>query len=74
MKLFFFLLGYSFSINRDWPDVIAQVASQFEIDTYGDIGLSNGGPYVMACLTSPHTISKITAAAMIVGVSDFRAR
>lgn len=64
----------NFSIRNDWPRIVSQVADHIlgPSATYGVIGVSNGGPYMMACLTaSDETIRRrVTAAASVVGVSD----
>ncbi|KAI2506752.1 Alpha beta hydrolase [Fragilaria crotonensis] len=60
---------YRFSIQKDWPRILDSVASQLEIqDQYGVVGVSNGGPYVMASLLDKK--SRVKAAAMVVGVSN----
>jgi pimeloyl-ACP methyl ester carboxylesterase len=73
-------LDPNFSIRKDWPRIVSQVADHLLVKssssslppTYGIMGYSNGGPYVMACLTaSDETIRRrVSAAACIVGVSD----
>lgn len=67
---------YRFSIRQDWPQIVHGVAQHFQIEEdtkFGVFGMSNGGPYVMACLTHPLTQNRIAAASMIVGVSDVKA-
>jgi pimeloyl-ACP methyl ester carboxylesterase len=60
---------YNFSIRRDWPRIVDSVATQLNIkEQYGVIGVSNGGPYVMASLL--YSESRVKAAAMVVGVSN----
>jgi pimeloyl-ACP methyl ester carboxylesterase len=60
---------YYFSLRRDWPRIVDSVATQLDIkEKYGVIGVSNGGPYVMASLL--HSESRVKAAAMVVGVSN----
>lgn len=60
---------YRFSIKSDWPRIVESVATQLDVTTkYGVIGVSNGGPYVMASLLHPS--SRVKAAAMVVGVSN----
>lgn len=60
---------YRFSIQKDWPRILDSVASQLKIQgKYGVIGVSNGGPYVMASLLDEK--SRVKAAAMVVGVSN----
>jgi pimeloyl-ACP methyl ester carboxylesterase len=48
----------------DWPDDVAQLANALKIDKFAAIGVSGGGPYLLACaykmperLTSATTIS-----------------
>ncbi|CAB9498658.1 alpha/beta hydrolase fold [Seminavis robusta] len=65
--------NYWFRLRRDWPVIVDQVATQLGVaDTrrYGVMGVSNGGPYVMATLTHPILKHRVKAAANIVGVSD----
>ena len=62
-----------FRLRRDWPRIVAAVADALEVNDYGVFGISNGGPYVMATLTSPQFRARVRAAGMIVGVSDVRA-
>lgn len=63
--------SYRFQIRRDWPVVVHQVAQQLNVpNTYGVMGMSNGGPYVMSTLTHPIFAKRVKAACMIVGVSD----
>jgi len=46
-------IGHSDYVNGrrllDWPRDIDEVAEQLEIDTFGVIGVSGGGPYALAC-------------------------
>lgn len=65
--------NYWFQVRRDWPLVVQQVASHYNIHRYGVAGVSNGGPYVMACLTHPATKDKVGCGVMIVAVSDVMA-
>jgi pimeloyl-ACP methyl ester carboxylesterase len=67
-------VSYSFQIRRDWPEMVRQVQEAFGIQRYSVMGVSNGGPYVMATLTHEATKEHIDSAAMIVGVSNVRAR
>ena len=67
-------LAYRFRLQRDWPEMVHQVRDYFGIEEYHVMGVSNGGPYVMACLTHETTAPEIRGAAMIVGVSNVRAR
>lgn len=67
-------LSYNFQIRRDWPEMVQQVQQNLGIQKYSIMGVSNGGPYVMATLTHEMTKTSITSAAMIVGVSNVNAR
>jgi pimeloyl-ACP methyl ester carboxylesterase len=62
--------AYRFQIRRDWPWIVSLVADQLQISEYGVIGVSNGGPYVMASLTHPEFCSRVKVGIMVVGVSD----
>lgn len=63
--------AYRFQIRRDWPCIVDQVAQQLHMNgRYGVMGMSNGGPYVMASLTHPEVAHRVKAGCMIVGVSD----
>lgn len=46
-------IGYSDYVNGrrllDWPKDVNEAAEQLEIDTFGVIGVSGGGPYALAC-------------------------
>lgn len=66
------LPGYQYSLTRDWPVIVRYILDHYELSNSktGIFGVSNGGPYVMACLTHPITSPYIHAAANIVGVSD----
>ena len=64
-------LNYRFNLRRDWPEVVSMVADQLKIEQkYGVVGMSNGGPYVMSCLTHPVLKNRVKAGSMVVGVSD----
>lgn len=65
-------LSYFFSVRRDWPSIVSAVADQLKIQQYGVFGISNGGPYVMACLTHPEPAirNRVKAGCMVVGTSD----
>jgi pimeloyl-ACP methyl ester carboxylesterase len=67
-------MSYFFQIRRDWPEMVRQVQEAFDIRRFSVMGVSNGGPYVMATLTHEATKEHIDSAAMIVGVSNVRAR
>lgn len=63
--------SYWFSITRDWQLMVHQVAEHWGISEYAIMGVSNGGPYVMACLQSNQSC---VAGVMIVAVSNVRVR
>ena len=64
-------VSYWHSIRRDWPRVVASVADLLTIPgSYTVMGMSNGGPYVMACLTHPDLKHRVKAGCMVVGTSD----
>jgi len=65
-------MAWDFSIRKDWPCVIAKVADSLGVREYGVFGVSNGGPYVMACLAHHDDAirTRCRAAANVVGVSD----
>ena len=64
-------VAYRFSLRRDWPQIISMVADELKIEQkYAVIGMSNGGPYVMSCLTHPELKHRVKAGSMVVGVSD----
>jgi pimeloyl-ACP methyl ester carboxylesterase len=67
-------LSLSFQIRRDWPEMVRQVQETLGIRNYSVMGVSNGGPYVMATLTHEATKEHIDSAAIIVGVSNVCAR
>jgi pimeloyl-ACP methyl ester carboxylesterase len=63
----------AFEIRRDYPTVVARVTQLLGIRRYGMVGISNGGPWLMAALCARETEtarSGVVAAAMVVGVSD----
>lgn len=50
----------------DWPDDVVELADRLGIDRFGVVGLSGGGPYVLACA---HRIpQRLTACGVIAGV------
>jgi pimeloyl-ACP methyl ester carboxylesterase len=63
-------VSYFHSIRADWPRVVATVADQLGIDRYAVLGMSNGGPHVMACLTHPDAKHRVRAGCLVVGTSD----
>lgn len=68
-------LSTSFQIRRDWPAMVAGVADALGVESYGVFGVSNGGPYVMSCLTAEddEIRKRVRAGCMIVGQSDVSA-
>lgn len=60
-----------FSVQRDWPLIVNLIADEFKLTKYGVFGISNGGPYVIACLVAADT--RLKAAAFVVGASDVSA-
>lgn len=53
----------------DWPDDVAELANTLKIDKFAIVGVSGGGPYVLACAFKiPHCL---TAAALISSVAPF---
>lgn len=49
---------------RDWADDIRELADDLGLDRFGVIGLSGGGPYVLACA---HQLPDRVAAAVVLG-------
>lgn len=68
-------LNPRFRIRRDYPRLVARVCDQLGVDSFAVLGISNGGPHVMALLTARDeaTRRRVLAAAMVVGVSDVSA-
>jgi pimeloyl-ACP methyl ester carboxylesterase len=50
----------------DWPDDVAQLANLLKIDQFASIGLSGGGPYLLACAYKMP--ERITSATVISGM------
>ncbi len=50
----------------DWPDDVAQLADSFKIDQFAAIGVSGGGPYLLACAYKMP--ERITSATVISGM------
>jgi len=50
----------------DWPDDIRQLADQLGIDRFAAVGLSGGGPYVLACACAMP--DRVVAGAILGGV------
>jgi pimeloyl-ACP methyl ester carboxylesterase len=51
----------------DWPDDVAQLADALKIDQFAAVGLSGGGPYLLACAYKMP--ERITSATVISGMS-----
>ena len=56
----------------DWADDVAQVADVVGADRFGVVGLSGGGPYVLACAAK--LPERVVAAAVLGGVAPTRGR
>src|SRR5215471_20729905 len=55
----------------DWPDDVAQLADSLQIDQFAAIGLSGGGPYLLACAYSiPERINSATVVSGMGPVDD----
>lgn len=53
----------------DWSDDVAELANTLKIDRFAVVGVSGGGPYVLACAFKiPH---RLTTAALISSVAPF---
>jgi pimeloyl-ACP methyl ester carboxylesterase len=50
----------------DWPDDVAQLADALNIDHFGAIGLSGGGPYLLSCAYK--IPERLTSATVISGM------
>lgn len=50
----------------DWPDDVAQLADELKIDQFAAIGLSGGGPYLLACAYK--IPERITSAIVVSGM------
>ena len=55
-----------------WAEDIAEVADQLGIERFGLVGLSGGGPYVLAC--AHHMPERVVAGAILGGVAPSRGR
>ena len=53
---------------EDWPRRIADLADRLGIDRFGVMGLSSGGPYVVACAAL--LPDRVVGAAVVAGVTD----
>lgn len=62
-----------FQIRRDYPRMVETVTERLGVGHFGIIGISNGGPWVMATLTDERLKDRVRAAAMVVAVGDVRA-
>jgi pimeloyl-ACP methyl ester carboxylesterase len=63
--------GSSSSRNRsmsDWPRDVAALADHLEIDRFAVMGLSSGGPYVVACAALLG--DRVVGGAVIAGITD----
>lgn len=52
----------------DWPSDILAVVDHLQIQKFGIIGISGGGPYVFACLNDARLKDRILAAAVVCGL------
>ena len=53
----------------DWPDDVAELANTLKIDRFAVVGVSGGGPYVLACAFKiPH---RLTTAVLISSLAPF---
>jgi pimeloyl-ACP methyl ester carboxylesterase len=55
-------IGYSDATDDyqvlDWPDDVEEIANQLNVDKFGIIGVSAGGPYALACAYKiPHRLT-----------------
>ena len=58
----------------DWPDDVAQLANSLKIDRFAAIGLSGGGPYLLACAYKiPERITSATVISGMGPVDDLEA-
>jgi pimeloyl-ACP methyl ester carboxylesterase len=62
--------AHSYSSILDWTDDVGEVVDQLGIERYGVIGLSGGGPYVLAC--AYRFPERVVAAAVIGSVAPTR--
>src|SRR4051812_3992649 len=63
--------GSSLSPGRTiggWPDQVEAVADHLGIDRFAVMGLSSGGPYVVAC--AARCPDRVVAAAVVAGVTN----
>ncbi|QTN33044.1 alpha/beta hydrolase [Akkermansiaceae bacterium] len=51
---------------EDWPDLMARFADHLGIGKFGQIGVSGGGPYVLACAAM--IPQRLTASAVLAGM------
>lgn len=52
----------------DWPDDVADLAGALEIDRFGVVGLSGGGPHAQACAAAMP--ERVTTAAIVSGAGS----
>jgi pimeloyl-ACP methyl ester carboxylesterase len=53
----------------DWPSDVAEFADALEVERFGVVGWSGGGPYVLAC--AARLAERLTGAALVAGVGPF---
>lgn len=53
----------------DWAADVAEVADTLGAERFGVIGLSGGGPYALACAATPTLADRVTAVAVVGGVT-----
>lgn len=51
---------------EDWPQFIARFADHLEIEKFGQIGVSGGGPYILACASE--IPERLTTSAVLAGM------
>lgn len=51
---------------NDWPDLMARFADHLGIDKFGQLGVSGGGPYVLACAAK--IPNRLIASAVLAGM------
>ena len=51
---------------NDWPELMARFADHLGIEKFGQIGVSGGGPYVLACAAK--IPERLTASAVLAGM------
>ena len=53
---------------NDWPADVAALVDHLDVERFGVMGLSSGGPYVVACAALLR--QRVAAAAVVAGVTD----